>query len=388
MKYALEKLCSAYESLPLLRKITEHVFPIDTVVVLLGENIAMAIEYYRERYKVLPRFAIIDSENSGWFMWHSLAMREHISITPIEDINVPPQQFYVFARPMQTQYGSGCLRHTVEALASKGITRYQLDNIAIKYIPIRPPEPDYFGAHIEAIHKVWCALADENSRLAYLAAVKALVTGDTGYLPLSPYRQYKHEIVRACEGDCIFEGGVCDGKTTIDFAFQVGQSGHIHAFEPMPNNYNKSRISCRQHGNITLVPLGLWDKSTEMRISREEASSRIVLQDDNTMDCETCSLVSLDDYATSNDLRCDMLKLDIEGAEPEALRGAIHTLQRDRPKIQISIYHAPWTQLVTIPLWAMEHLPEYNFYIGHHSAWFPETMLYGIAKEKMACRNK
>ena len=106
------------------------------------------------------------------------------------------------------------------------------------------------------------------------------------------------------------------------------------------------------------------------------------------MDCETCSLVSLDDYATSNNLRCDMLKLDIEGAEPEALRGAIHTLQRDRPKIQISIYHAPWMQLVTIPLWGMEHLPEYNFYIGHHSAWFPETMLYGIAKEKMACRNK
>jgi FkbM family methyltransferase len=379
-------LLSYYETLRPQRIADDKRQPVDGVIALLGENMATAIEYYRVRNEKLPPFSIIDRESSGWFMWRSLAVRECVTLLPLENFIKTSEKLHVFARPMQTQYGSGCLLPTVESLIAKGICGgYYLDAVSCKYIPPRPPEKDYLERNFSKIERIWNALADEASRATYMATVKALVTGDMGYLPLSEYRQYHHPLVKAEAGDTVFEGGVCDGSTTLEFAAQVGLRGHVYAFEPMPDNYERSYAVCRAYSNITVEALGLWKNQSSMRISCEDSSSRILYGGEETQSAAvSCRLVSLDAYVAEKNLHCDMLKLDVEGAEPEVLQGAYVTLQRCRPKLQLSIYHSPWTQLVDIPLWVMDNLPDYRLYAGHHSAWFPETMLYGIAAEKAA----
>ena len=69
--------------------------------------------------------------------------------------------------------------------------------------------------------------------------------------------------------------------------------------------------------------------------------------------------------------------MDIEGAELDALKGAVHTIQTYRPKLAISIYHKP-EDLVEIPLYLMEIMPDYQFYIRHYTTWLEETVLYAI----------
>lgn len=47
----------------------------------------------------------------------------------------------------------------------------------------------------------------------------------------------------------------------------------------------------------------------------------------------------IDDFARDNRLTVDFIKMDIEGAELSALRGAEQTLRRDPPRLELSAYH-------------------------------------------------
>lgn len=91
---------------------------------------------------------------------------------------------------------------------------------------------------------------------------------------------------------------------------------------------------------------------------------------------ETCHSISLDEYFAQSGIGdCSLIKLDIEGAEPEALLGAEKTIGQMKPKLQISIYHKI-EQFFDIPLFLLSKFPDYSFYLGHHTLWFWETILY------------
>lgn len=74
-----------------------------------------------------------------------------------------------------------------------------------------------------------------------------------------------------------------------------------------------------------------------------------------------------------------MIKMDVEGAELESLKGARETILRNRPKLAICIYHKP-EDMTEIPLYIKSLVPEYKFFVRHHSNYFAETVLYAIVQ--------
>jgi len=76
--------------------------------------------------------------------------------------------------------------------------------------------------------------------------------------------------------------------------------------------------------------------------------------------------------------RIDLIKLDIEGSELGALRGAEKSLRRWRPKLAISLYHRP-EDFFAIPLWLKSLDCGYRFYLDHYSIHHEETVLYGTS---------
>ena len=71
------------------------------------------------------------------------------------------------------------------------------------------------------------------------------------------------------------------------------------------------------------------------------------------------------------------VKMDIEGAELEALIGAKDIIKKFKPKMAISIYHKP-EDIITLPSIIMEYCDDYRFMLRHYSSTLSETVLYAF----------
>ncbi|MEI0604854.1 FkbM family methyltransferase [Brachyspira alvinipulli] len=88
---------------------------------------------------------------------------------------------------------------------------------------------------------------------------------------------------------------------------------------------------------------------------------------------EIIDVISIDNFLDGNPIT--FLKSDIEGEEFNMLKGAENTIKKYKPKMAISVYHRP-DDLLTIPKYIKELVPEYNFSLRHHSLSFNDTVLY------------
>lgn len=78
-------------------------------------------------------------------------------------------------------------------------------------------------------------------------------------------------------------------------------------------------------------------------------------------------------------LKIDFIKLDIEGAELQALQGAANTIMRDQPVLAISAYHRP-QDLWMLPKYIRKLCPEYRIFFRQHHLNSFELVLYAISE--------
>jgi hypothetical protein len=76
--------------------------------------------------------------------------------------------------------------------------------------------------------------------------------------------------------------------------------------------------------------------------------------------------------------RVDFIKMDIEGSELAALKGASGALREWKPRLAISLYHRV-EDFHAIPLWLDSLGLGYRFFLDHYSIHHEETVLYAIA---------
>jgi len=127
---------------------------------------------------------------------------------------------------------------------------------------------------------------------------------------------------------------------------------------------------------IELIRNPVSDRSgEEIYFNDKGPSSRIEFQpfDEQTGQSTT---ISIDDFVKSNNIRrVDFIKMDIEGAEPLALYGAIETIKRFKPKLAIAIYHS-MDDFVNIPSWIIDLNLGYRLYLGHYTIHSEETVIF------------
>ena len=87
--------------------------------------------------------------------------------------------------------------------------------------------------------------------------------------------------------------------------------------------------------------------------------------------------LSLDDYFYDKNKKPTYIKLDVEGAEMKALKGAEGIISEFKPKLAVSIYHN-LEDIWEIPLYLVDKYPFYNYYIRHHDVSTFETILYAV----------
>jgi FkbM family methyltransferase len=138
----------------------------------------------------------------------------------------------------------------------------------------------------------------------------------------------------------VYDLGAGVGFFTILASRLVGDQGKVVAFEPFPRNLELLRVHLRYNGisNATVVPMAVADKPGVALFQAGEYSSMGRLSDRGTLRVD---MTSLDEYwSTEGGSPPDLIKIDIEGAELQALQGAKELLSQARPIMIIACHTA------------------------------------------------
>ena len=157
-------------------------------------------------------------------------------------------------------------------------------------------------------------------------------------------------------GETVIDIGANRGYYTLLFSHLVGNSGQVHAFEPVPPTFKKLsqtidnqaryknwQLNQKAVGNsqetITIYMPGNDDGQASMTTHQSASWSR-----SESITKYECEMITLDDYAHSNlNQGLDFIKCDVEGAELLALKGAIKTIKTYLPLIYLEVCN-DWTK--------------------------------------------
>jgi FkbM family methyltransferase len=219
-------------------------------------------------------------------------------------------------------------------------------------------------------------------------------TSECGILTTFILRQYEYRhdgiTIAVSPGDYVIDAGGCWGDTGLFFSCATGEGGRVFSFEFDPGNIDVfTRNMAHNTGlseRICITPLALWDTSNErFQYSANGLSTTIAPgyeQRSGKKDLQATT-ISIDDFVQKNNLkRVDFIKMDIEAAELNALKGAADTIRQFRPTLAIAIYHKT-SDFADIPRCISGLTENYSYFIDHFSIHHEETVLFAIPVEKL-----
>jgi FkbM family methyltransferase len=198
-------------------------------------------------------------------------------------------------------------------------------------------------------------------------------------------QEYRYDnsgtVISAAPGDIVIDAGGGWGDTSLYFAHKVGKNGNVYCFEFAPSNMailtENLRLNEALRGRIKTIAQAVWNRSRESLSFRDQGLASHV--DEGMNQTGTVQTTTIDDFVKEEGLqRVDFIKMDIEGAELRALRGAEQTIRLFRPKLAIFLCHN-WEDFITIPGYLGNLGVGYEFYLGHYTPRWGETVLFARA---------
>lgn len=185
-------------------------------------------------------------------------------------------------------------------------------------------------------------------------------------------------------GDIVFGKGYYDfvdcgaftGDTVAALTKNIGKVNTLIAIEPDIRNFKKltSMMELEKEKiaeEIYLYPCGIWSSSKMLLFDNTQSPSCHISASGHTF----FQCVALDDifinYVPS------FVKMDIEGAEVEAVKGTCQTIKKHKPALSISVYHKI-EHLWEIPLLLNTLNNNYKFYLRSYEHFNQETVLYAV----------
>lgn len=240
-------------------------------------------------------------------------------------------------------------------------------------------------ANRERYNVTYNMLADAKSKKTMAYFLEAAVTGtdeavDKLYTEYFPQEQYYIDLVREQEIETLVDCGAFNGDTVHGFIRNFPDYKKIYAFEPDPTNRKKleKRIQDENIRDITVIPKGVYKKTTTLCFTADKGGE-CCLDESGDIEIPVAAL----DEALPDCTDKLMIKMDIEGSEMDALKGAAKMITRHHPLLTICVYHRS-DDLITIPQYIQSLVGEgvYDYYLRFHGTWLEELVLYAIPREE------
>ena len=218
---------------------------------------------------------------------------------------------------------------------------------------------------------------DDGSRAEYLAQVRWRLRLDFDNLPLPVTEKiyFPASLIKLSPDEVFVDCGAYDGDTIRDF---LGHSGghfrRIYAYEADQRNYARLQhfvggVPGGLRERIEISDKALYEHAGILHFSATGTAAAAVSSQGSEVPC-----VALD---TELNEPPTYLKMDIEGSEPAALRGARQLIARHVPIISACVYHSQ-DHLWSVPLQIAAHRVPYRLYLRPHLRESWDLVCYAI----------
>ena len=238
-----------------------------------------------------------------------------------------------------------------------------------------------------AISDTFALWSDEDSLREYVAQIAWRLHADFDIPgpPLLNQQYFPPGLFNLSADDFFVDVGAYDGDTLRQFLALRGDAfRHALALEPDPQNFAQlqdflSNLPECLRTKVKAQPFAVGSQSCILRFAAGGGTgSAVSAQGSVEVEC-----VRLDDLLGC--LRPTYIKMDIEGAEPDAIEGCKRILREDRPVLAACVYHAQ-DHLWTIPLAIHDICPDYQLFIRPHMPECWDTVCYAVPPERLASK--
>ncbi|MEJ8552668.1 FkbM family methyltransferase [Tepidibacter sp. Z1-5] len=230
----------------------------------------------------------------------------------------------------------------------------------------------YIKENLPSFQIVYKSLNDDLSKKVFIDFINCKITGNLDFVrnKINEDQYFIKEIMPLSNNEVFVDAGAFDGDTLLSFLEKTNYNyGKYYGFEPDYENYKKldNLTKNKSFKNIHIYNKGLYETSkTLCFFSNGKMNSSIDI--DGNIQIQVDCIDNLCSDAT-------FIKMDIEGAELEALKGAKKAIKKNRPKLAICIYHKP-EHLYKVALFIKSIATEYKLYLRHHCNNSNELVLY------------
>lgn len=234
----------------------------------------------------------------------------------------------------------------------------------------------FFLDHSQELREVYDSLEDDKSRFVFENILKYWSTLDWASLQKSrgtdsTKTQYFVPELPFSDHEVIVDCGAYDGDSAKRFYERI-PGCRVIALEPDEANFEV--LKKLELEGLIAIKCGAWSEDTILRFSDKGGGTASgAIDGSGGTEIEARALDNLPECQSAT-----YIKMDIEGAELEALKGAEKIIKTNKPKLAICLYHKP-QDFFEIPLYIKKLNPDYKLFVHHHHPdrnW--ETVLYAV----------
>lgn len=328
--------------------------------------------------------AILDNDRSKWGQSVELAGEFYIwnscDVKSLQNNRKIAKKIYIKNPEELRNYDSDKIIVLICSSHSGEIAKY-LETIRVKNyfsaVWLSTKERIFYQQQIsgDVVREIENLLCDNRSKQVFSSIIEKRRLGFMDYTDIREWNssEYFRDEFWAPDKDGLdvfVDGGAYDGDTIEEFENWTSQNyKHVYSFEPQHSKAKIIRKKIIGNKRVSFFEKGLWSSEGKIGFSNGDSdwSGRISANAD-----EYIETVALDEIVNE---KVTFLKMDIEGAEIEALKGAKRIIKEDKPYLAVCIYHK-LNDLFEIPLLIHEMVPEYKMYIRHMGNRCYGTILY------------
>jgi FkbM family methyltransferase len=208
-------------------------------------------------------------------------------------------------------------------------------------------------------------LADEHSKAVFDANLALWTQGDykLSENSLTKETYFPEGIIKLSDNEVFVDCGAYTGDSAYEFAKQAnGNYQAIYAYEADEISAEIAKRYCatKQLGNVHIENIGIDSKKTTLNFVDEDGVGNRISESGG----KSIQVDSLDNLLNVCPYPITFIKMDIEGAEMEALLGAKGTISKYLPKLAISVYHK-FGDIWEIPYYILNTYPYYRIFLRH-----------------------